>query len=168
MSLCDMLDVPQYLSEAVDHALRLSRKGEDARLRGIFAGAETAADGGFVAAADTSCFPLPAVSLPKGTLTKPPPQKALIRILYGATSRTELIAPERFYRVGRSERCEICLPEDLHLSKIHCYLFYSKTRRLFAVKDISRNGILVGSQKLPQNQFVFFRHTVQLSMPGGS
>lgn len=167
MSLCDMLDVPQYLSEAVDHALRLSRKARtqdcEAFLRELRL--------------------LPTVdSLPQQILPashsqqspsqkdsdKAPPQKARIRILYGATSRTELIAPERFYRVGRSERCEICLPEDLHLSKIHCYLFYSKTRRLFAVKDISRNGILVGSQKLPQNQFVFFRHTVQLSMPGGS
>lgn len=167
MSLCDTLDVPQYLSEAVDHALRLPRKARtqdcEAFLRELR----------LLPTVDS--LPqqiLPAFhsqqSLSQKDSAKALPQKARIQILYGGTSRTELIAPERFYRVGRSEHCEICLPEDRRLSKIHFYLFYSKTRRFFAIKDISRNGILVGSQKLPRNQFVIFRHTVQLSLPGGS
>lgn len=165
--LHDMLSVPEYLSKAVDHALQLSRKARTQNCEAFLQ--------------ELRLLPMldsmPQQILPSSHSQQPPSSKisdgvptqtVRIRIVHGETSHTEQIAPERFYRVGRSEHCEICLPEDRRLSKIHCYLFYSKTRRFFAIKDISRNGILVGSQKLPRNQFVIFRHTVQLSLPGGS
>lgn len=155
--LSSLVDVPPYISEAIDHALCLSRKARTQNCE-VFLREMN------LLPPSIPPQPDPFVQKISGTSTR----AACLQILYCGTSHTEQIVPEQFYRVGRGEHCDICLPHDPHLSKIHFYLFYSQKRCLFAVKDISRNGIWVGNKKLPKNQFVIFRQEVQLTMPGGA
>ena len=54
--------------------------------------------------------------------------------------------------LGRADNCDICIPEEKQLSRIHCSFQYSDREKAFYVTDLSLNGVYDPSgTALPKN-----------------
>ncbi len=62
---------------------------------------------------------------------------------WGRSKRRWLIQPNRAIKIGRHPTCEVMMPADNNISRIHCELVYNEKRGEFAVKDKSKFGTLL-------------------------
>ncbi len=53
--------------------------------------------------------------------------------------------------IGRSSTNTIYVQKYREVSKLHCYIGYDDSKQVFLVKDVSRNGLSLGSKKLEKN-----------------
>lgn len=129
-------EVPKSISDAVDHALQLNRKSRTQTCQQFLA-------------------EMNQISKKERPLQ---PQMRLIQSTYvsivtGTVSTQVPIEMGKILKVGRNRTCDIVLPQIQELSNLHFYLYYDKERQLYVVKDVSRNGIKIGSAPLHKNRF---------------
>ncbi len=62
----------------------------------------------------------------------------------------------RSYSLGRSEECDIPLPDEVHLSRVHCLLTVHE-QQIYLQDNNSSNGIYVGSRRLTSERMVLER-----------
>lgn len=146
--LYQIAGVPEPLSRAVDHALMLSRKDR------------TQTCGQFLRELESCAVP----AAKAGNQAPQSGGSAYLWIFSSAGRRAVPLQGGTIYRVGRSPSCDILLPQNPLLSNLHFYLYFDAKRNVFAVKNVSRNGMKRGKDLLPKNKFCFFAPNTILSL----
>lgn len=72
-----------------------------------------------------------------------------------------------YYTLGRADDCDISLPHEMHISRVHCIL-YIDGFRVFLQDNQSSNGIHIGSRQVtaeymvPEREYTLGRCTMVL------
>lgn len=143
-----MAEVPEAMSRAIDHALKLSRRER------------TQTCSQFMHELGSCARPAVRQEDKGGALV----QRASVCIFTSDGSCVFPIRAGTIYRVGRSASSAIVLPKDQRISNLHFYLYFDAGKNVFAIKDVSRNGMKRGKELLPQNKFCFFGPNTILSL----
>lgn len=146
--LSQIMEVPEPISQAIDHALMLSRRER------------TQTCGQFLLELGSGIEPVEE----QRKKNSPPARNAYICIFYPASKQVIPLCSGTIYRVGRSTSSDIVLPKDPRISNLHFYLYFDGAKKLFAVKDVSRNGMKRGKERLPKDKFQFFHPDTVLSL----
>lgn len=139
------IGVPDKVSDAVDAALRLNQY-ERTQTVGEF---KTALQAGEKEA-------LLSKEIASEHLSVAENGKPYFEIINGQhKGKRYYVEPKTTIRLGRSkEMSDFCLGSDLHMSKIHCRLFYDTTNGLFYIEDCSINGTYINGQFIGENSVV--------------
>ena len=146
----ELMDIPAALSDAVDRALALNRHERTQSCARFWLEVQNSIQ-----------TAKPKVQAPMPTLTQTsavPLNKAgngagCIVVRCGSKAFAMRLRSNIAYRVGRSKTSHIILPQDQRLSNLHFFLYYDSKSGLFAIKDVSRNGIRIKNNRLAKNRF---------------
>ena len=143
--LKELIQAPPALSDAVDRALALNRQSR------------TQSCARFWLEVQNSLQTAEKSPAKQDTPAKTPPTPGrgmgCIIVRCGSKAFGLRLRPDTVYTVGRSSKSSIVLPPDQRISNLHFYLYFDSQSRMFAVKDVSKNGIRINNYPMMKNYF---------------
>ena len=149
--LSQVMNVPAAFSRAVDHALELNRQNRTNSCARFWMELQNTVCGN--RSEEKTGTGSPQRTKPEKYAPLPVKGAPYIAVQSGTRAFAVSLRANAIYKLGRGASNDIVLPMDQRISTLHFYCYYDAKSRMFAVKDVSRNGIRIGGRLLAKDRF---------------